>query len=42
MATKKRDLYRDAGSGRIISPDQAKRQNPKTWVKEKVSVPSKK
>lgn len=35
----KRTIYRDSGSGRIISEKQAERKPPATWEKERVNVP---
>jgi hypothetical protein len=43
MANKKRENYRDAGTGRYIPEDVAKRRDPRTWVKETEKVsPTKK
>jgi len=30
---------RDAGTGKFISDDKAKRMNPNRWVKETIPVP---
>lgn len=35
----KRTIYRDSGTGRIISERQADRKDPRTWEKERVNVP---
>lgn len=38
----KKTIYRDSGTGRIISPKQAEKKDPRTWEKERVTVPPKK
>jgi hypothetical protein len=35
----KKTIYRDSGTGRLISPKKAERQDPRTWEKERVNVP---
>lgn len=43
MANKKRENYRDAGTGQYIPKDVAQHRDPRTWVKETEKVsPSKK
>jgi hypothetical protein len=44
MTSKKRENYRDAGNGKYISKEVAKKSDPRTWVKEveKISPPKKK
>ena len=34
MATKKRENYRDAGTGQYIPKNIAQKRDPRTWVKE--------
>jgi hypothetical protein len=36
--SKKKTIYRDSGTGRIISKGQADRRNPRTWEKERVRI----
>jgi hypothetical protein len=36
----KKTIYRDSGTGRIISPKQAEEKDPHTWKKERVNTPS--
>lgn len=38
MSTKKRDAYRDAGTGQFIKKSVADTKPKNTWVKEKVPV----
>jgi hypothetical protein len=33
----KKTIYRDSGTGRIISKQQAVRRDPRTWEKERVN-----
>lgn len=44
MTSKKRENYRDAGNGKYISKEVAKKSDPRTWVKEveTISPPKKK
>jgi hypothetical protein len=34
----KKTIYRDSGTGRIISKPQADRRDPRTWEKERVTT----
>ncbi len=35
---KTKTIYRDSGTGRIISKKTAERRNPRTWEKERVRI----
>ena len=40
MSTSTRTVYRDSGTGKILSKDQALAKDPKTVEKERIKYPS--